>query len=99
MTESQYTELYLDTTADPATRWTPGTYLTYTLHGRAKSYSAHYLRALMRAIARRVENGTVIEMRSKHGGSAYVRTATAVAQYREKRDQIRKTPAARKVLT
>jgi predicted alpha/beta-fold hydrolase len=71
--ESQYIDSYLATTEDPATRYTPDTYLAYTLHGKAKDYSSHYVRALMAAISRRVAAGTVVPARSAHGSTAYVR--------------------------
>lgn len=71
--ESQYIEPYLATTEDPATRYTPDTYLAYTLHGKAKDYSTHYVRALMAAISRRVDAGTVVPVRSVHGSTAYIR--------------------------
>lgn len=73
--ESQYIDAYLDTTADPATRYTPDTYLAHVLHGRAKNYSMHYVRALMRAIRRRVDEGTVIPVSSVRGSTAYIRCA------------------------
>lgn len=73
MRDSQYAEAYLDTTAYPGTRWTPGTYLTYTLHGRAKDYWRGYHRALMRAIERRIAAGTVVAAPSKGGSTAYIR--------------------------
>lgn len=71
--ESQYIDSYLATTEDPATRYTPATYLAYTLHGKAKDYSQHYVRALMAAIGRRVTAGTVVPVRSVRGSTAYVR--------------------------
>ena len=71
--ESQYIDDYLDTAADPATRWTPDTFLTRTLAGKAKDYSAGYRRALMRAIGRRQQAGTVIAVPSKSGGTAFMR--------------------------
>jgi predicted alpha/beta-fold hydrolase len=74
MRESQYVEAYLNTTADPDTRWTPDTYLAYTLHGKAKDYSMHYVNALMRALRRREAAGTVTAVRSKGGSTAYIRT-------------------------
>ncbi len=73
MNESQYIEPYLDKTADPGTRWTPGTYLSYTLAGKAKGYSAHYATALMRAIRRREAAGEVIAVPSKGGSTAWIR--------------------------
>jgi hypothetical protein len=77
MAESQYIESYLATAADPDTRWTPWTYLKYTVHGRAWDYSHGYHAALMRAISRRVTAGTVIGVRSKGGSVAYVPAGTA----------------------
>ena len=74
MRESQYTELYLNMAADPDTRWTPDTYLAYTLHGKAKAWSMHYVQALMRALRRREAAGTVVAVRSKGGSTAYIRT-------------------------
>lgn len=75
MRESQYIEAYLLATADPATRWTPWTYLTYTLRGAARSTWMHgYYDALMRAITRRIDAGTVTEVPSKGGSVAYAYT-------------------------
>lgn len=71
--ESQYIDAYLATAEDPATRYTPATYLAYTLHGKAKDYSQHYVQALMGAISRRVAAGTVVPARSVRGSTAYVR--------------------------
>lgn len=72
--ESQYIEDYLDTTAVAATRWTPHTYLAYTLSGAARvEWSGRYYRALMAAINRRIEAGTVMPVMSKGGSTAYVR--------------------------
>lgn len=72
--ESQYIGSYLAATADPATRWTPATYLSYTLRGRAKDWwSSGYSRALWRAINRRVRDRSVIAVRSKGGSTAYIR--------------------------
>ena len=80
MTESQYIHRYLNTTADPDTRWTPWTYLKYTVHGSAWNYGHGYHRALMRAISRRVTAGTVVAIRSKGGSVAYVRAGVAEAE-------------------
>lgn len=77
MNESQYIEEFLDRTADPGTRWTPQTFLAYTLHGKAKDYSAGYHDALMRALSRRLAAGTVTEIRSKGGSTTYIRTEDA----------------------
>jgi hypothetical protein len=79
MNESQYIHRYLARTADPATRWTPHTFLAYTLHGKARDYAGGYHRALMRAIGRRVAAGTVVPVRSKGGSTAYAYTGAAAA--------------------
>lgn len=72
--ESQYIDAYLNLTASPDTRYTPWTFLKYRVHGSAwSSWSRSYHTALMRAIGRRVAAGTVIEARSKGGGTAYIR--------------------------
>lgn len=71
MRESQYIEDYLRQAEQH--RWTPGTYLHYTLAGRAKDYSASYQRALQRAIDRRVQSGDVVPVRSAGARVAYVR--------------------------
>lgn len=76
MTESQYIGSYLAATADPGSRWTPHTYLSYTLHGKAKDYAMGYYRALMRAIDRRVAAGTVAAVPSKGGSTAYIWTGS-----------------------
>jgi hypothetical protein len=75
--ESQYIDDYLDTAAEPGTRWTPHTFLSYTLRGQAKNWSSGYHRALMRAIERRVSAGTVIAVTSKGRSTAYIRAAVA----------------------
>ena len=74
MRQSQYVRPYLDKTADPKTRYTPGTYLAYTLRGAAKHrYGGDYKRALVNSLVRLVANGTVIKTRSIHGGTAYMK--------------------------
>jgi len=55
----------------------PQTFLAYTLHGKAKDYSAGYHDALMRALSRRLAAGTVTEIRSKGGSTTYIRTEDA----------------------
>jgi len=78
MRESQYIDAYLNTTADPDTRYTVWTFLKYTVHGEAWSLWSHgYYDALMRAVSRRVTAGTVTVVRSKGGGIAYVRAEDA----------------------
>jgi len=71
--ESQYIDSYLATAEDPATRYTPDTYLAYTLRGKARDYLQHYVQALMAAINRRVAAGTVVPIRSLRGSTAYIR--------------------------
>lgn len=85
MTESQYIGSYLAATANPDTRYTPDTYLHYTLRGSARtSWPGGYARALMRAINRRAEAGTVVAVPSKGGSTAWMRaedlTTAAVAE-------------------
>lgn len=76
--ESQYIDAYLAITADPATRYTPWTFLKYRVHGSAwSSWSHGYYAALTRAIGRRLADGTVTEARSVGGGTAYVLTGHA----------------------
>lgn len=66
-----YIDLYLD--AAEAHRWTPATYLTYTLRGKAAKYAGRYQHALMNAIQRRMNAGTVAGIRSAGGSIAYIR--------------------------
>ena len=74
MRESQYIEAFLDTTADPDTRWTAWTYLKYTLRGSAwATWSRGYHDALMRAVSRRVAAGAVTAVRSKGGSTTFIR--------------------------
>lgn len=73
--ESQYIDSYLDATADPATRYTPWTFLKYRVHGSAwSSWSHGYYDTLTRAIGRRLAAGTVTEARSVGGATAYIRS-------------------------
>lgn len=73
--ESQYIEMYLMLTADPATRYTPWTFLKYTVHGSAWSaWSRGYYDALMRSVNRRIIDGTVEAVPSKGGSVAYAYT-------------------------
>ena len=74
MRQSQYVQPYLDKAANPKTRYTPGTYLAYTLRGVAKhQYGGDYKRALVNSLMRLVAGGTVVETRSMHGCTAYMR--------------------------
>ena len=68
MRESQYIDRYLD-----GPRYTVQTFLAYQLSGRARRYTMQYLRALMRAINRRVADGSVVACRSVHGSVSYRR--------------------------
>jgi len=74
--ESQYIGAYLNRTADPDSRFTPDTFLAYTLRGEAKHrWGGGYAQALMRAISRRVDAGTVVPVPSKGGSTAWMRTS------------------------
>lgn len=92
MIESQYIDSYLTMTADPGTRYTPDTYLSYTLGGRAKNWSSGYARALMRAVNRRVAAGTVVPVPSVGGSTAWMRADDLTA---DARSQITAVLAAR----
>lgn len=70
---SMYTTEYLATTADPATRYTVGTFLAYELHGEAKRWAARYARALIRDLERLEAAGEVEQCRSVRGGVAWRR--------------------------
>jgi NADH:ubiquinone oxidoreductase subunit F (NADH-binding) len=73
MRQSQYVQPYLAKTANPKTRYTPGTYLAYTLRGAAKhQYGSDYKRALVNSLMRLVADGTVISTRSMHGYTAFI---------------------------
>ena len=73
--QSQYVGPYLAKTANPKTRYTPGTYLAYTLRGAAKHrYGGDYRRALVNSLTRLVADGTVVTARSVRGGTAYIYT-------------------------
>jgi hypothetical protein len=71
MRESQYVDSYLDYARTH--RATPGSFLSYALHGKAKGYGAKYLDALQTALQRRIDNGTVVAVRSTGGSTAFVR--------------------------
>lgn len=72
MRESQYIDDYLAHDG----RYTVGTFLAYTLRGRAKLYAGRYKSALENAIARRIRAGTVEPCRSVGGMTAYRRVAS-----------------------
>lgn len=65
MRESQYADEYIDS------GYTVATFLHHRLQGKAASYSGGYVRALKRAMNRRVAEGKARVGRSKHGGIAY----------------------------
>ena len=73
MRQSQYTQSYLATTCDPATRYTVGTYLAYTLRGSARwQWGDTYERGLVNSLLRLVADGSVVKTRSVRGGLAFV---------------------------
>jgi hypothetical protein len=75
MRQSQYVLPYLDKTANPKTRYTPATYLAYTLRGTAKhQYGGGYTRSLVNSLMRLVAEGTVKQARSVHGSTAFIYT-------------------------
>lgn len=67
MKDSQYIDSYLETTAR-GNLITPGTFLAYTLRGRAKRWAGRYEGALLRFIKRR----NCKPVTSKGGRTAYV---------------------------
>jgi len=69
---SKYTDLYLDENSrrGKGMGLTPGTFLNYTLKGKAKQYSDSYLRALVRDLKTRPD---VVADQSQRGGVAYYR--------------------------
>jgi len=74
MKRSQYINSYLDAMdarlANGEPLITPGTYLSYRLRGRAKSYMAHYVLALIRSLH---TTPGVISVESAGHGVAYRR--------------------------
>lgn len=72
MKESQYIEYYLvdNTKLGRGKGYTVQTYIAYALSGAAKSYSKNYVRALKRALDRRVAQGTAVLDKSARGGVA-----------------------------
>lgn len=75
MRDSQYVDAYLAETAYPATRYTPWTFLKYTVHGSAwGSWAYSYYHALMRSLHRREAAGEIIAVPSKGRSTAYIRT-------------------------
>jgi hypothetical protein len=77
MRDSQYLRPYLETTADPATRYTPGTFLAYTLRGKAAKYSDVYLRALLRSLEREERAGKAMRVPSVRKGVAWIQISPA----------------------
>ena len=77
MRQSQYLESYLAGTKNPKTRYTPSTYLAYTLRGTAKhTYGDVYLRALMNGLNRLIKSGEVQAVASVNGSTAFIRKET-----------------------
>lgn len=70
--ESQYASSYLDHNHGLEKPHTPGTYLAGKLSGKAKQYSEGYHHALIRALDRRVGEGTALKVKSHGGREAYV---------------------------
>lgn len=62
---SQYTESYLRTTKDR--KLTPGTYIAYTVKGRAKRWAGRYTASLVRSV--KLVGATPVK--SIRGGIAY----------------------------
>lgn len=62
---------YLDAAMRHA--WTPGTFLHYTLKGKASKYMGRYADALKRSLVDLENIGAVIKIRSARGGVAYIR--------------------------
>ncbi len=71
MRDSQYLDEYLDQRDNNPL--TPGSFLTYILQGRAKTYSARYYGALMRSLNRLVESGKAETCESVGHAIAYRR--------------------------
>jgi len=70
---SMYTEDYLSVNRARGIGrgLTPGTFLAYSLRGRAKSFSHRYERALLNSLLRMEREGRVIRARSAHGRVAW----------------------------
>jgi hypothetical protein len=67
---SQYLEAYLKAAA--VHRWAPGTFLAYTLKGKAKDWMRRDQRALENALVEEVKSGRVVKVRSVLGSVAYI---------------------------
>jgi hypothetical protein len=70
MKRSQYLEAYLKAAVEH--RWTPGTFLAYTLRGKAKNWMSKYQRALENALIEEEKAGRVVRVRSVQGHTAWV---------------------------
>ena len=70
---SMYTERYLreNGTRGEGKGLTPGSYLSYVLHGTAKTYAGRYARALLRDLNERVRTGEARRGDSMCKGLAY----------------------------
>jgi hypothetical protein len=75
MRESQYIDDYLAVAAER--RLTPSTYITYVLHGKARTFAYRYEVALVNAIERRCQTGEVVPVRSAHKRIAFMRREEA----------------------
>lgn len=78
---SMYLDAYLRDSAQRVLRGarplTPATYLSYQLHGWARSHEYLYRRPLLRALEEEVRLGRVVMVRSAHGGVGYAPRAVA----------------------
>jgi len=77
MKRSMYLEAYLKAAA--VNRWTPGTFLAYTLRGKAKDWMSKYQRALENALIEEEKAGRVVRVRSVRGHTAWVPVETVQA--------------------
>jgi hypothetical protein len=78
MRESQYIDDYLAVAAER--RLTLSTYLSYVLHGKAKTFSTRYEVALLNAIEKRCRVGEVVPVPSARKRIAYMRSDEAERQ-------------------
>ena len=77
MARSMYLEPYLDC-VDGGRLVTPGTFLSQTLQGKAKSYMGHYYFALMRALDEEILAGHVLPIVSVGKSTAFKRIKSEV---------------------
>jgi hypothetical protein len=74
--QAERTEAYLDSAE--AHGYTPGTWLSRTLRGKAKRYMSSYERPLLADLVAREGRGEIIRVRSARGGIAWVRAQQAL---------------------